>query len=501
MKKQNIPREILENLYLTQNLSLQEMSKILKKRPEVISRRLKEYSLIKSLEQRNACLKRIKQSMDKESMKQRYKETMKKKYGVENPMQSERLKSHIDFEKSTKKRLKTIKEKYGENFCGYQLYRQRLSERERNKLDKEMSEKIKDYYNEHPEKSEQISESIRKHYHEHPELKQQISSSLKKTYREHPEVISKWLEKRATTIREKYGESGPWKLISKTNREWQQYLREQLNLEFRFEVDGFDLFYENEYVKLAIEINPTISHNSTYSFAYITGLEKENRPLRHDYHYKKYLKAKELGYFLISVFDWYDREKIVDLIKSKLRILPNRIFARKCEIREITDNKLVRTFLDENHLQNWTQSTIKLGLFHNDELLQIATFGKPRRNKHYDWELIRICSKKDWLIVGGESKLISFFKQNYCSSKDKIMSYENLDISQKEGKRSPSYGVWINREGRMISCTSVLMRGASRMIGDNNFEKYPYGKYDNEEIMIREGYVKVYNCGNVIVEI
>lgn len=291
------------------------------------------------------------------------------------------------------------------------------------------------------------------------------------------------------------------KIISRLNKEWQLYLKEQLNLEFKFEVDGFDLFYENEHIKLAIEINPTISHNSTYGYGFITGLEKENRPLRHDYHYRKYLKAKELGYFLISIFDWYDREKIVDLIKSKLRILPNRIFARKCEIREITDNRLVRTFLDENHLQNWTQSTIKLGLFYNDELLQIATFGKPRRNKHYDWELIRICSKKDWLIVGGESKLISFFKQNYCSPKDKIMSYENLDISQKEGVRSPSYGVWINKEGRMISCASVLMRGASRMIGDTNFEKYPYGKYDNEEIMIREGYVKVYNCGNVIVEI
>lgn len=291
------------------------------------------------------------------------------------------------------------------------------------------------------------------------------------------------------------------KIVSRLNKEWHQYLKEQLGLNFRFEVNGFDLFYENEYIKLALEINPTITHNSTYGYGYFTGLEKENRPLESDYHYRKYLKAKELGYFLISIFDWYEKEKIIDLIKSKLRILPNKVFARKCELREIVDNKLVRSFLNENHLQNWTSSTVKLGLFYNDELLQIATFGKPRRNKNYQWELIRICSKRDYLIVGGESKLISFFKQNYISPNDKIMSYENLDISQKEGIRSPSYGVWINKEGRMISSASVLMRGASRMIGDNNFEKYPYGKYNNEEIMIREGYVKVYNCGNVIVEI
>lgn len=291
------------------------------------------------------------------------------------------------------------------------------------------------------------------------------------------------------------------KIVSKINKEWQVYLKEQLGLDFKFEVNGFDLFYENAHIKLALEINPTISHNSTYSYSFITGLEKENNPISPDYHYNKYLKAKQLGYFLISVFDWYDREKIVDLIKSKLKILPNRIYARKCEIKEIADNKLVRAFLNENHLQNWTNSSIKLGLFYNDELLQIATFGRPRRNKNYQWELIRICSKKDWLIVGGESKLTSFFRQNYTAPKDKIMSYENLDISQKDGRRSPSYGIWINKEGRIISCTSVLMRGASRMIGDSNFEKYPYGKYNNEEIMIREGYVKVYNCGNVIVEI
>ena len=66
------------------------------------------------------------------------------------------------------------------------------------------------------------------------------------------------------------------------------------------------------------------------------------------------------------------------MILNKLGKTPTKIYARKCEIREITDNKLVREFLDENHIQGFIGSKIRLGLFYENELVSLMMFGKRR---------------------------------------------------------------------------------------------------------------------------
>jgi hypothetical protein len=48
------------------------------------------------------------------------------------------------------------------------------------------------------------------------------------------------------------------------------------------------------------------------------------------------------------------------------------------------------------------------------------SFSKPRFNKKYDWENIRTCTKINYCVVGGFSKLLKFFKTNYDGS---IVSY------------------------------------------------------------------------------
>lgn len=106
-------------------------------------------------------------------------------------------------------------------------------------------------------------------------------------------------------------------IISKQNQWWQRHLLESLNIQFEFEqpqIESFtyDLCYEN----IAIEINPTFTHNSAYSFEYMTGRSATNWHRHANSHADKCCKAMSQGYRCITIWDWDDANAIVALLKS-----------------------------------------------------------------------------------------------------------------------------------------------------------------------------------------
>ena len=54
------------------------------------------------------------------------------------------------------------------------------------------------------------------------------------------------------------------------------------------------------------------------------------------------------------------------------------------------------------------------------------TFGKPRFNKNYEWELIRYATAKH--IIGGAGKLLKYFERNYKPKS--IITYADRRFSQ-----------------------------------------------------------------------
>jgi hypothetical protein len=119
----------------------------------------------------------------------------------------------------------------------------------------------------------------------------------------------------------------------------------------------------------------------------------ENR----DYHLEKTTKCEEKGLNLLHIFEneWQNQSKQQiwkSIIRNKLG-KSNKIYARKCEIREVSNKESVR-FLENNHLQGSASASIRYGLYHNDALVALMTFGKSRFNKNIDWELIRYCILK-----------------------------------------------------------------------------------------------------------
>jgi very-short-patch-repair endonuclease len=168
-------------------------------------------------------------------------------------------------------------------------------------------------------------------------------------------------------------------------------------------------------LKLAIEFNGDFWHS-------IQAGKDTN------YHLNKTLECEKAGYRLIHIFEheWINKQ---DIIKTKLKALFNveqeHVYARKCTVKEIS-SKDKNEFLNLHHIQGEDKSKVKLGLFYQDELVAVMTFGKPRFNKNYEYELIRYATSKH--VIGGAGKLLKYFERKYKPKS--IITYADRRFSQ-----------------------------------------------------------------------
>ena len=220
-------------------------------------------------------------------------------------------------------------------------------------------------------------------------------------------------------------------------------------------------------LNLAFEYNGLYWHNE---------LNKSN-----NYHLQKTEMCENINIQLIHIYedDWLNKEDIVkSMILNKLKKNNIRIFARKTEIREITDNKLIKTFLIKNHLQGFVGSQIKLGLFYKNELVSLMTFGKLRKpmnskSTNNEYEMLRFCNKLNTNVIGGSSKLFKYFiSMNNVSS---VISYAN---------RSHSNGNLYNQLG--FSLLHKTVPNYYYII--NNIRKYRFGF--RKDILVKNGFDK-----------
>ena len=184
-----------------------------------------------------------------------------------------------------------------------------------------------------------------------------------------------------------------------------------------------------------------------------------------DYHLAKTNTCNEKGIDLIHVFedDWIENKEIVkSMIKSRLGIYDRKIFARKCEIRVI-DKDVAKVFFKENHLQGFASTCdLHLGLFYEDELVQAISI---TFNGWHDGnvELTRMVTKSNTQVIGGFSKLVSYFCKTYnCSS---LTSYV--------------YKAWFNGKGYLASGFKIIKENKpsySYILNKKRFHKSNFRK-------------------------
>ncbi len=187
-----------------------------------------------------------------------------------------------------------------------------------------------------------------------------------------------------------------------------------LNIEYieKYRGLGVELdIYLPDY-KFAIEFNGLYWHSDIY---------KDKK-----YHLNKSLICEKNGINLLHIWedDWdYKNDIIKSIICNKIGIISHKIYARKCDIREV-NNVDKSAFLINNHIQGDTRSKYNIGLYHNDELVSLMCFNHANNNPNKDIELVRFCSLLNTVVVGGASKLFKYFVKMY--KYNEILSFSDI---------------------------------------------------------------------------
>jgi hypothetical protein len=186
------------------------------------------------------------------------------------------------------------------------------------------------------------------------------------------------------------------------------------------------------------------------------------------------------------------------MILNKIGKTNNRIFARKCDIREVVDNKIVREFLTKNHIQGFIGSKYKIGLFFKEELVSLMTFGNLRKSlgqksKDGSYELLRFCNKLNTSVVGGSSKLFKYFLNNYPSKE--IISYS--DLSRSNGDMYLKLGFKLSHTSRPNYY--YVVNGIRKHRFNYRKDRLIKDGFDPNkteiQIMSEQGYYKIFDCG------
>jgi hypothetical protein len=257
---------------------------------------------------------------------------------------------------------------------------------------------------------------------------------------------------------------------------------------------------------LAIEFDGIFWHSiGTHGH---TTTKEENKRRRTNAQMKVNMLAQK-GIKLLSIWEneWHTPYK-QKIWKSMIRASlgkTRKIFARKCDIKSITPKEEI-IFLKENHMQGYVGGTThRYGLFYKGVLKAVMTFGKARFNNDFaDFELLRFATERKHTIVGGASKLLSYFQKemNYptiLSYANKRWSmgklYEALGFVYLKTTNPSSYYFKNSENGR---APKMLHWGASQKHKIEKLVKIYNPELSAQDNLFFNGYRKIYDAGQLV---
>lgn len=243
-------------------------------------------------------------------------------------------------------------------------------------------------------------------------------------------------------------------------------------------LDGkmYDLFIPDR--NILIEVDPTYTHNSIGNHWAPSGLDKY-------YHKNKTKLAVKNGFSCIHVFDWDNQDILLPAI------FPTKeIDGSSLRVYRLT-TKATNEFLSKNHYRGSHRGQLLcLGLVKDDTIYQVMTFGKPTYSKDHSIQLYRMCSKIGYEVIDGYDILSKFASElGLCN----IITYSDLakfdgtefeKIGMKFVRQSPPRKIW--SKGLDYINSTLIVSGRS--------------PYCSEELMLKDGWLPVYDCGQAVYE-
>lgn len=446
------------------------------------------------------------------------------KYGFENISQSSEFKEKISnglkavSAQTTAKIQATMKEKYGGMGTAAPELRKKIEATMQDKYGVANPDQLPEFRQKIREKlkSEEVIEkkkvsSRAKYGTDYPTQSEEVQKIMSETLLERYGVpysgqIPESREKAAQTCIERYGVPNALLFPESLEKARQSMLENQtgrvsqVNLRFidRLKEEGFDPYSEfcicRKYfdcalmdLKVIIEIDPSYTHSALPNHWSPEGKDAY-------YHLERTRIAEEAGYRCIHVFDWDSWDKIIAVLKTS-----ETIYARKCILQEI-DEVSASKFINEYHIQGRVNGTKRAyALFYKGEMVEVMTFGKARYNRNYQWELLRLCTKTGYNVVGGASKIFKQFLQD--EKPESIISY--CDLAKFRGQVYTQLGftldhksnpakIW-SKGSEYVTDNLLRQRGYDQLFNTN------YGKgTSNEKLMVQHRWLPVYDCGQAV---
>ena len=336
--------------YCSRDCAKKDSKEITKKIKETCLKRYGVDSPNKLESKKNKCKETCKQKYGVENVfqikyiQEKSRETCKQKYGVEYPMQSKDIQG---------KSRETCKQKYGVEYIG-QL------------------EEFKQHNNEIRQRIiEKCKETCRQKYGvdcvlQANQIKEKTKETLIKKYgvvnpMQSVSIKNKYKE----SVKTHYGVDNPFKskeiwdkIITndtRPNLKFEKLLKEN-NIEYCREYYLDNYRYDFKVGNLLIEINPSITHNSTIN---VFG----KNPLSKEYHYNKSQIALKYNYKCICIWDYDDFQDIINYILNKSHInklqsnIINKLYNNITDA--IRDFKII--FIDNSKYSNdeFSEYTVK----------------------------------------------------------------------------------------------------------------------------------------------
>jgi hypothetical protein len=244
--------------------------------------------------------------------------------------------------------------------------------------------------------------------------------------------------------------------------------------------DPFEVDIYIESLNLGIEYNGAYFHS-----------EKFDRDSK--YHLNKTESMEKYGKRLIQIFDfeWKERNaQVKSFLRSALGKNENIIYARKCQIQEISKHD-AKEFLEKYHILGKCPFKAAYGLYFNGDLLQLITIGLHHRDSN-KLVLNRFVGKENYTVIGGLSKL----SKHAVKIHGKIITWVDRRISTgsnwekcgwaKEDVLPPDYFYYDNRNHY---CVSKQQR-------QKNVVNTPEGMTEREHAL-KDNLHRIWDCGKI----
>lgn len=158
------------------------------------------------------------------------------------------------------------------------------------------------------------------------------------------------------------------------------------------------------------------------------------------YHFnmRKEYEKRNLKLFQFREDEVYNKLNIIkSMISNAKGEIGKKIGARKCKIRKVSTEE-AKNFLNDNHIKGYIASR-HIGLYYQEELVSIMSYKIRKKYVKID----RFCSKANYSIIGGFSKLL---KQVQKINKESLPIHYWVDLRYGSGNFLLNFGFKVEKE-------------------------------------------------------